>query len=197
LATFLKYIFLLWNKARYLDFRGRIYNRVTYLNYQGTELAKALLLFANPVTIQRSDYTSIDYLKAYAATCYGCGLGKKSYNDRLAWVKINIDKIINLDKELIKYSENPYKFITICIELKILVKFLNNPNLSYFYSYLLLQLDGSCKGFQHLSLLSEEVSLFKNLNLYESNKDSTPEDFYSFILEKVNNHIVNELLSKK
>jgi len=26
-----------------LDFRGRVYNRVTYLNYKGTELAKALI----------------------------------------------------------------------------------------------------------------------------------------------------------
>lgn len=67
-----------------LDFRGRIYNRVTYLSYQGTGLSKALLLFSRPAIIHRSDETSINYLKTYAATCYGQGLDKKSYMDRLA-----------------------------------------------------------------------------------------------------------------
>lgn len=66
-----------------LDFRGRIYNKVTYLNYQGSELAKALILFTRPCDIYRNNTSAIEYLKAYTANSYGHGLGKKSYRKRI------------------------------------------------------------------------------------------------------------------
>jgi DNA-directed RNA polymerase len=63
-----------------LDNRGRIYCDVNYLNYQGIELAKSLLLFGEGKKIDKTDKNSINYLKIYGANCYG--LDKKSFKDR-------------------------------------------------------------------------------------------------------------------
>ena len=88
-------------------------------------------------------------------------------------------------------------FSACCFELKRLMKFIDNVYLSEFQSFLPIQLDGTCNGFQHLSLLSEEVDLFEQLNLSESYKSDDPKDFYSFMLDKVKAHILNLMLNKK
>jgi DNA-directed RNA polymerase len=42
-------------------------------------------------------------------------------------------------------------------------------------------LDASCNGYQHLSLLTRDNSLIKELNLIKSSKDNIPNDFYSYL----------------
>lgn len=88
-------------------------------------------------------------------------------------------------------------FLACCFELKRLIKFLDNVYLSEFQSFLPIQLDATCNGFQHLSLLSEEVDLFEQLNLSESDKSDDPKDFYSFMLDKVKAHMLNLISNKK
>jgi DNA-directed RNA polymerase len=66
-----------------LDFRTRIYCKTDYFDYQQSDLAKGLILFANPGLISRHDLEVIKYFKAYGANMYGHGLDKKSLNQRV------------------------------------------------------------------------------------------------------------------
>jgi len=67
-----------------LDQRGRIYCSPNYLNYQSTELAKALLLFSEPGIIERSNDSSINYLKLYGANTFGGKTSKSSFSQKAA-----------------------------------------------------------------------------------------------------------------
>jgi DNA-directed RNA polymerase len=39
-----------------------------------------------------------------------------------------------------------------------------------FYTYLPVQLDATCNGYKHLSLLAQEKSIYKELNLEKTSK---------------------------
>lgn len=69
------------------------------------------------------------------------------------------------------------------------MEFWNNSDKAIFKTDLAIQLDASCNGYQHLSLLTREKDIFKPLNLVKSDKNDAPQDFYLFILDKINQFI--------
>lgn len=171
-----------------LDSRGRLYCISEYLNYQSTELAKSLLLFAESERIYKYDKVSINYLKAYGANCFGNKLDKMSWKARSKWVDDNLEKIVNFrDGELIEKAEKKLLFISFCFEYNRFLECLNNDK-DYFETYLPIQLDATCNGYQHLSLLSLDYDLAKELNLTQSTWDDQPKDFYNFTAVKLINY---------
>jgi len=129
-----------------LDYRGRINVMSEYLKYQGSELAKALLLFAKGEKVNVSDELSINYLKIFGANCYGNKLGKLSFTDRIKWVEDNIQNIINFENGiLISEAEDKLLFISFCFEFNNYLNALNNK-LPYFVTHLPIQLDATCNG---------------------------------------------------
>ena len=176
-----------------IDNRGRIYCIADKLNYQGTELAKALLLFSQGETIKKCDTESIDYLKIFGANCFGNGIDKKSYNDRVEWVNKNEDDILNFrNGKLIKEADSKLLFIAFCFEY---INYYNSlsSNESSYTSHFPIQLDATCNGYQHLSLLTGDEPLAHQLNLTESDKNTKPKDFYEFVALKINDYLYEEL----
>ena len=168
-----------------MDQRGRLYYSSTYLNYQGSELAKALLLFANPGIITKKNLNIVKYLEFYGVNCFG--KDKLSDITKIIWIKDNREDIINYNNgKLLANAKDKLLFLAFCMEYKRYMQFLDDENTFEFYTYLPIQMDATCNGFQHLALLSNEGLLFKELNLIVDGKD-TPNDFYSFLVHKLGN----------
>ena len=176
-----------------IDGRGRLYCVTEYLNFQSTDLAKSLLLFSIPNEISRFDERSLLYFKVYGGNCYGNKIDKLSIEKKVAWVDENKDRIINYENgEIIQESENKLLFTAFCIEYKKWYDFYYNSTDAFFNTYLPIQLDASCNGFQHLVLLSGELNLRKELNLTQTDFSKNPYDFYSYVLELYKDYL-NEL----
>lgn len=183
-----------------LDYRARLYCVTEYLNYQGTELSKALLLFSKGERVLKSDTLSINYLKVYGANCFGNGLDKLSFEDRINWVNKNEELINNFTKEsskdgksLLEKADNKLLFIAFCFEYKNYLASLKNDKEDNFITYLPIQFDASCNGFQHLTLLIKEITLYKELKLGESKWSDMPKEFYSFVALKLKYYFSKQL----
>jgi len=176
-----------------LDNRGRIYCEASYLNYQSTDLAKSLLLFDRPGIIKRNDEKGINYMKVYGANCYGNGIDKQTFKKRIEWVDKNTEEILNYRKgNILSKCKNKELFLAFCMEYERYINFISDETLKEFKTYLPIQLDATCNGFQHLALLSNENKLFEELNLTKrTNKDGTeddddiPGDLYSYMIIKL------------
>jgi DNA-directed RNA polymerase len=75
--------------------------------------------------------------------------------------------------------------------------FLQNGGHNSFITHLPIQLDGTCNGFQHLALLSNEIKIFKELNLDDKNKNVDPSDFYSYFQDRMNIYLASKLAEVK
>lgn len=155
----------------YLDWRGRLYCQVDYLSFQGCELAKSLLEFANGEII--GDIKSNYYFKIYGANCYG--LDKLSFDNRINWINDNLDKIASFDHELIYKAKSPFLFIAFLLEYQNDSNFTNFP----------IQIDATCNGLQHLASIIGDLRLASLVNLMESDTHKNPNDIYSNCIDYI------------
>lgn len=159
-----------------VDFRSRFYYVPSYLNPQGTDLAKALLKFANAKPIGESGFK---WLCIHLANNYG--YDKVSLKDREKWALDNKDKIIAcsqapFENTFWEEADNPWQFLAACMEFDKV----NTYGLSY-KSNLIISIDGSCNGLQHFSALfrDEKGGLATNLKNTE-----IPQDIYQIVCDK-------------
>jgi DNA-directed RNA polymerase len=91
---------------------------------------------------------------------------------------------------LVDKASDKFLFLAFCFEMNRLDNFLNNEHCHEFKTYLPIQLDGTCNGYQHLSMLANETRLFETLNLFEGTKKDDPQDFYQHVVDQTNLYMI-------
>lgn len=163
------------------DWRGRIYTQSFFITYQGDDLSSALLMFyEGEILTDKGLY----YLYIYGANCYNDNnISKKSYKDRINWVKNNYDKIINLDINFIMKAESMFLFTSFCLAIKD-IHFNNKSKV-----YLPVFLDATCSGIQHLAALLKDIDIGKKVNLIPQTDNDVVQDIYFDLIDPINKAI--------
>lgn len=176
-----------------MDFRGRIYP-IPLFNFQGDELTKGLLEFADTPAIPTNDPKYLEYF--YIEGSNRAGIDKVSFADRIQWIKDHQDLILATAQDPLgnlwwQDLDSPFQFLGFCYEFFNLTIFLKNNNNSIkgFKTGLVCSYDGTCSGLQHYSALLRDPIGGKAVNLLPSDK---PNDIYKIVADKVNQHIEND-----
>ena len=159
-----------------VDYRGRVYYVESYMNFQGSDLARSLLSFSKEQLVTPS---GLRWMKIHCASSYNesypkgsipswCTSDYKTHLDSEGLDDISVDKMTLRDRELwvennyakvymtamkkhLHKCEKPVAFLAVCIEL------LNyKENNGHYYSNLPIPVDGSNNGWQHLGAISKD-----------------------------------------
>lgn len=155
------------------DVRGRKYTCNGYLSPQGTEYAKALLLFTDGLPVMSES----DLYGLYIQGANTWGMDKEKKEDRIEWVQENGDMIASIaanpyeDKRW-HDADEPWLFLAFCFDYAGFLK----EGWGY-VTHLPCNIDGSCNGIQHLSALMLDASSAKSVNLLNSD-DGKPNSIY-------------------
>ncbi len=161
------------------DFRGRVYPVSTpILSPQGSDMARGLLSFARKRQIKGGER----WLLIHAANCWGDGLDKASFDDRIAWVEENTKNLRAvardpLSERMWTEAGDPWQFLSACFELDGM-----HSAGSSFETSLPCGLDATNSGIQILSLLSRDPVCAAASNVTPS---PAPRDIYQDVCDLV------------
>mgnify|MGYP000888101877 CR=1 FL=1 len=186
-------IYFPWN----IDYRGRCYPIPNILSPQGDDVAKALLLFANPAPCQNDE--DIKWLAIHGAN--QAGQDKITLEERVTWIEAHTEEIIKSAEDPLGFTwwyevaqnDYPLEFLAFCMEWKKARSYsLLHGTIKGFVTGLPIAFDGSCSGLQHFSgLLRDEIG-GQAVNLSPS---ATVQDIYSIVAEKVNAILMPDALT--
>ena len=156
----------------FLDTRGRIYYHGDYLNPQGHDLAKALLLFEKGKKIEEPFFYFV-----HGANCYGV---KGSYRERYSWIERRHSQIKEVAKNPTSKAnmnfwtkaDDPWQFLAFCLDYD---AFSEDPE--NYQSNLRCSFDASSSGLQILSTLVRDKEGMKQTNVLD-NGTEIPSDIY-------------------
>lgn len=167
-----------------LDYRGRAYPVPSYLNPQGDDVAKGLLMFADGKPLGDS---GAYWLAVHGANCWGNNVDKATFGERVAWVEANTQAILESAAApksggFWTGAEDCWQFLAFCFEWA-------RHTEPGFKSFLSVDIDGSCNGLQHLSMMLKDEVGGALVNLLPS---ETPSDVYTSVKDYANGIIQRE-----
>jgi DNA-directed RNA polymerase len=162
-----------------LDFRGRMYAMPSFLNPQGTDVAKGLLTFARGCKLGASGWK---WLHIHVANMHG--EDKISFEEREEWTVNNYHWIVDCVHAPFEHrewmdAEKPWQFLAGAIEL---VAAVESGDYENYFSHLPVTVDGTCNGLQHFSAMLLDAEGAVSVNLQPS---ETPNDIYQIVADKV------------
>jgi DNA-directed RNA polymerase len=185
-----------------VDYRGRYYYKEPFLNFQGNDLARSLMLFEEGTTL---DEDGVRWLFIHAANCHNqsydiadipewtkydyksaleaegldsISLDKMTLHDRMCWTAYNIEKIVADSHQLPSEKiEKPFSYLAACIEIR---KWMADPE--GYVCHLPVAIDGTCNGYQHSAAIAKD-ELTGSLVALEASE--IPTDLYVQVAKKL------------
>ncbi len=145
------------------DYRYRFYPLPQPLNHQGDDLCRGLLARATPRPLGNR---GIWWLYVHAANCWGNGIDKLTFQQRIKWVEdhtADIERATSdpINDEFWRRAEKPWSFIAACYSLC-------DPEGEGQYQR--IRIDGTCNGLQWYAALARDAAGAAAVNLVPSDK---------------------------
>ena len=183
---------------QYIDFdwRGRIYYKESYFNYQGSDLARGLMQFAEgkPLGEHGNFWLAVHTANSYNQSYHkdeipdwceadyrtyldelgleDISVDKMTLNDRARWTAERMDEFILTSTDVLhEKAEKPVVFLACCIEWS---KWDQTDSNDYI-CHLPIPIDGSNNGWQHLGAMSKDTVTGDLVGLIPVD---IPRDFY-------------------
>ena len=160
-----------------LDFRGRAYCVPSYLNVQGADFCKALLLFSKGKPIGEQGAC---WLAVHLANCYG--MDKVSMQDRINWVQEHEEIILQCAKDPFENrwweeADKPFQTLAAIFEWEQFIL----KGVDYKCA-LPIAMDATANGIQHFSAMLRSKTTGQLCNLVPADK---PQDIYQHVANMV------------
>ncbi|XP_044758322.1 DNA-directed RNA polymerase, mitochondrial [Coccinella septempunctata] len=164
-----------------MDFRGRVYPLPPHLNHLGSDLARSMLVFAEPRPLGPN---GLNWLKIHLINLTG-QKKRDSVKDRLQYANECLDLIFDsadnpLDgKRWWTESDEPWQTLACCMEI---VDVIRSGDPENYRSHFPVHQDGSCNGLQHYAALGRDKAGGYSVNLCPAD---VPQDVYSAVVTLV------------
>jgi len=142
----------------FADYRGRLYLHNSGLSYQGNDLQRGLIEFAQGRQVAEADWK---FIWLHLANTWGI---KGAWEERVKAAKQMKSKVLEFAADpLNTYDEwsvagDKWQFIRTCFEIRNL---LDNPD---YPSHLICELDQSTSALQHMALVMDDPKMMEQVN---------------------------------